>query len=228
MSIDLLHQYHVFVPIYWSLLAGFITQVWYSDYLFYCIVLRMMNMLLRFVMYATIGVFDSFFNPRTHSQFFNPFSFPYLFSWSLCCFSFPIFFFFFVKIYIYINGRESSLKYCVLGIFNYCCRNYFGFTSRLEQKNCRSRYSCRIDLTTLLLGCNATLTRYGGRSFSSVISFLFGTLCCLIFFGIDIGALRTPLPDTQNLIDGKRRKYIHMGIIHTIFINLVYFYFYFI
>lgn len=45
-----------------------------------------------------------------------------------------------------------------------------------------------------IIGCNATLTRYGGRSFSSVMSFSSGVLCCLIFFGVDIGALGTPLP----------------------------------
>ncbi|KAI9364737.1 hypothetical protein BD770DRAFT_378855 [Pilaira anomala] len=43
-------------------------------------------------------------------------------------------------------------------------------------------------------GCNATLTRYGGRSFSVVMSFTVGLLCCFIFFGIDVGALGTPLP----------------------------------
>ncbi|KAL7315249.1 hypothetical protein PS15m_006721 [Mucor circinelloides] len=43
-------------------------------------------------------------------------------------------------------------------------------------------------------GCNATLTRYGGRSFSSVMSFSVGLLCCFIFFGVDVGALGTPLP----------------------------------
>ncbi|KAI9265824.1 hypothetical protein EDC94DRAFT_604193 [Helicostylum pulchrum] len=43
-------------------------------------------------------------------------------------------------------------------------------------------------------GCNATLTRYGGRSFSALMSFSIGLLCCFIFFGIDIGALGTPLP----------------------------------
>ncbi|CAO3692801.1 unnamed protein product [Rhizopus stolonifer] len=43
-------------------------------------------------------------------------------------------------------------------------------------------------------GCNATLNKYGGRSFSSVVSFSTGTLCCLIFFLIDIYAVKTPLP----------------------------------
>ncbi|KAI8640534.1 hypothetical protein BD408DRAFT_434179 [Parasitella parasitica] len=43
-------------------------------------------------------------------------------------------------------------------------------------------------------GCNATLTRYGGRSFSAVMSFSIGLMGCLIFFGIDVGALDTPLP----------------------------------
>lgn len=43
-------------------------------------------------------------------------------------------------------------------------------------------------------GCNAALKRYGGRSFSAVISFAVGTVCCLIFFAVDVGALGTPLP----------------------------------
>ncbi|KAI8366653.1 uncharacterized protein BYT42DRAFT_587397 [Radiomyces spectabilis] len=47
----------------------------------------------------------------------------------------------------------------------------------------------------LQAGCNATLTRYGGRSFSGVMSFSTGVICCLIFFAIDINALHTPLPD---------------------------------
>jgi transporter family-2 protein len=44
------------------------------------------------------------------------------------------------------------------------------------------------------IGCNATLKKYGGRSFSAVISFSVGLICCLIFFGVDVGALSTPLP----------------------------------
>ncbi|KAI8061450.1 hypothetical protein BC940DRAFT_310371 [Gongronella butleri] len=47
----------------------------------------------------------------------------------------------------------------------------------------------------LQAGCNAMLTRYGGRSFSAVVSFFVGTLVCLIFFGIDVGVLGTPMPD---------------------------------
>ncbi|KAI8890740.1 hypothetical protein K501DRAFT_328323 [Backusella circina FSU 941] len=43
-------------------------------------------------------------------------------------------------------------------------------------------------------GCNANMTKFGGRSFSALLSFTFGTLCCLIFFGIDVSALHTPLP----------------------------------
>ncbi|KAL9543919.1 hypothetical protein PS6_009020 [Mucor atramentarius] len=50
-------------------------------------------------------------------------------------------------------------------------------------------------------GCNATLTRYGGRSFSSVMSFSVGLLCCFIFFGVDVGALGTPLP-TDHVLGG--------------------------
>ncbi|CAO3618341.1 unnamed protein product [Mucor hiemalis] len=45
-------------------------------------------------------------------------------------------------------------------------------------------------------GCNASLKKYGGRSFSAVISFALGTICCLIFFGVDVGALGTPLPNS--------------------------------
>ncbi|CAO3597142.1 unnamed protein product [Absidia cylindrospora] len=69
----------------------------------------------------------------------------------------------------------------------------------------------------LQAGCNATLTRYGGRSFSSVISFLFGSFCCLIFFGIDIGGLHTPLPDTQNLISAPGYAWLGgiMGFIYV-------------
>ncbi|KAI7898531.1 uncharacterized protein BX663DRAFT_524462 [Cokeromyces recurvatus] len=43
-------------------------------------------------------------------------------------------------------------------------------------------------------GCNATLNRYGGRSFSSVISFSVGLICCLLFFTFDITLAKTPLP----------------------------------
>ncbi|KAI8090142.1 uncharacterized protein B0P05DRAFT_529532 [Gilbertella persicaria] len=46
-------------------------------------------------------------------------------------------------------------------------------------------------------GCNATLSRYSSRSFSTVVSFTLGLLCCLIFFGIDIGSLGTPLPNDK-------------------------------
>ncbi|GAA5815484.1 hypothetical protein MFLAVUS_008996 [Mucor flavus] len=44
-------------------------------------------------------------------------------------------------------------------------------------------------------GCNATLNRYGGRSFSSVISFSLGVVCCLIFFTVDVTIGKTPLPN---------------------------------
>ncbi|KAI8983467.1 hypothetical protein BDB01DRAFT_124971 [Pilobolus umbonatus] len=44
-------------------------------------------------------------------------------------------------------------------------------------------------------GCNATLNRYGGRAFSSVISFSTGITCCLIFFALDVTVGKTPLPD---------------------------------
>ncbi|KAI9472361.1 MAG: hypothetical protein EXX96DRAFT_583781 [Benjaminiella poitrasii] len=47
-------------------------------------------------------------------------------------------------------------------------------------------------------GCNATLNRYGGRSFSSVISFSTGVVCCLIFFALDVTIAKTPLP-TDNV-----------------------------
>jgi transporter family-2 protein len=57
-------------------------------------------------------------------------------------------------------------------------------------------------LTFIYLGCNAKMTKFGGRSFSALLSFTLGTLCCLIFFGIDIGALDTPLP--SELIKGTK------------------------
>lgn len=44
-------------------------------------------------------------------------------------------------------------------------------------------------------GCNATLNRYGGRSFSSVISFSLGVVCCLIFFAVDVTIGKIPLPN---------------------------------
>ncbi|KAI8876724.1 DUF606-domain-containing protein [Backusella circina FSU 941] len=44
-------------------------------------------------------------------------------------------------------------------------------------------------------GCNATLNQYGGRSFSAVISFSVGVVCCLIFFGLDVTVADTPLPN---------------------------------
>ncbi|CAO3607526.1 unnamed protein product [Mucor hiemalis] len=44
-------------------------------------------------------------------------------------------------------------------------------------------------------GCNATLNRYGGRAFSSVISFGVGVACCLIFFAFDVTVGKTPPPN---------------------------------
>ncbi|KAI8356162.1 hypothetical protein BD560DRAFT_406720 [Blakeslea trispora] len=46
-------------------------------------------------------------------------------------------------------------------------------------------------------GCNATLNRYGGRAFSSVVSFSVGTACCLMFFAIDSTVGKMPLPDNR-------------------------------
>lgn len=47
------------------------------------------------------------------------------------------------------------------------------------------------------LGCNATLNRYGGRAFSSVVSFSVGVACCLIFFAVDVTVGNTPLPNDR-------------------------------
>ncbi|GAB5591639.1 hypothetical protein Unana1_06539 [Umbelopsis nana] len=47
-------------------------------------------------------------------------------------------------------------------------------------------------------GANASLNKYGGRSFATVISFAVGLVVVLLFFAIDVTALRTPLP-TSNL-----------------------------
>jgi hypothetical protein len=44
-------------------------------------------------------------------------------------------------------------------------------------------------------GCNATLNKYGGRAFSSVISFSVGVGCCLIFFAFDVTVAGTPVPN---------------------------------
>ncbi|ORX62135.1 hypothetical protein DM01DRAFT_1403834 [Hesseltinella vesiculosa] len=46
-------------------------------------------------------------------------------------------------------------------------------------------------------GANATLNRYGGRSFAAVISFVFGTLASLIFFAVDVGGHFTPAPNAD-------------------------------
>lgn len=55
-----------------------------------------------------------------------------------------------------------------------------------------------IDWYGVLLGVNASLNKYGGRSFATVISFAVGLVVVLLFFAIDVTALRTPLP-TSNL-----------------------------
>ncbi|CEP12635.1 hypothetical protein [Parasitella parasitica] len=44
-------------------------------------------------------------------------------------------------------------------------------------------------------GCNATLNRYGGRGFSSVISFSVAAACCLIFFAVDVTIGKRQLPN---------------------------------
>lgn len=46
-------------------------------------------------------------------------------------------------------------------------------------------------------GANANLNKYGGRSFATVISFLTGLIVVLLFFVIDVTALRTPLPNSN-------------------------------
>jgi bacterial/archaeal transporter family-2 protein len=48
-----------------------------------------------------------------------------------------------------------------------------------------------------ILGANANLNKYGGRSFATVISFLTGLGVVLLFFIIDVTALRTPLPNSN-------------------------------
>ncbi|OAD69469.1 hypothetical protein PHYBLDRAFT_172109 [Phycomyces blakesleeanus NRRL 1555(-)] len=45
--------------------------------------------------------------------------------------------------------------------------------------------------------CNATLTRYGTRSFTSVFSFGSGLILCTIFFLVDIFILKRPLPNIR-------------------------------
>ncbi|CAO3626541.1 unnamed protein product [Cunninghamella blakesleeana] len=67
-------------------------------------------------------------------------------------------------------------------------------------------------------GCNASFSKNGGgRSFSSVMSFFIGTLCCLIFFGIDVGATGTPLPDLHKLDFAPKYAFIGgiMGFIYV-------------
>ncbi|KAI9339256.1 hypothetical protein BD770DRAFT_400318 [Pilaira anomala] len=46
-------------------------------------------------------------------------------------------------------------------------------------------------------GCNATLNRYGGRSFSSVITFSIAVLCCIVFFFFDVTVGKRPLPTSH-------------------------------
>ncbi|KAI8376355.1 uncharacterized protein BYT42DRAFT_574305 [Radiomyces spectabilis] len=46
-------------------------------------------------------------------------------------------------------------------------------------------------------GCNATLNRYGGRSFSSVVTFVMAAICCFIFFVVDLSFLGTPRPTSR-------------------------------
>ncbi|KAI9287086.1 hypothetical protein BC943DRAFT_359009 [Umbelopsis sp. AD052] len=46
-------------------------------------------------------------------------------------------------------------------------------------------------------GANANLNKYGGRSFATVVSFLTGLIVVLLFFVIDVTALRTPLPNSN-------------------------------
>ncbi|CAO3617806.1 unnamed protein product [Cunninghamella echinulata] len=70
----------------------------------------------------------------------------------------------------------------------------------------------------LQAGCNASFSKNGGgRSFSSVMSFFVGTLCCLVFFGIDIGAIHTPLPNHENLSSAPKYAFIGgvMGFIYV-------------
>ncbi|KAI8886158.1 DUF606-domain-containing protein [Backusella circina FSU 941] len=43
-------------------------------------------------------------------------------------------------------------------------------------------------------GCNATLNKYGGRSFSSVCTFSIAAVCSCLFFIFDILVLKTPPP----------------------------------
>ncbi|KAG2202638.1 hypothetical protein INT47_002070 [Mucor saturninus] len=43
-------------------------------------------------------------------------------------------------------------------------------------------------------GCNAALNHYGGRSFSAIINFSIGVMCCLFFFIFDVVIIKTPLP----------------------------------
>lgn len=50
---------------------------------------------------------------------------------------------------------------------------------------------------SIIVGCNATLNRYGGRSFSSVITFSIAVLCCIVFFFVDVTVGKRPLPTSH-------------------------------
>lgn len=54
-----------------------------------------------------------------------------------------------------------------------------------------------IDAYFCFKGANATLNKYGGRSFAATISFATGLLAVLVFFAIDVTALGTPLPTAK-------------------------------
>ncbi|KAL0087773.1 hypothetical protein J3Q64DRAFT_1734385 [Phycomyces blakesleeanus] len=58
--------------------------------------------------------------------------------------------------------------------------------------------------------CNATLTRYGTRSFTSVFSFGSGLILCTIFFLVDIFILKRPLP---NIRKAKGAYYVIINIL---------------
>ncbi|KAI7847452.1 hypothetical protein BDC45DRAFT_354250 [Circinella umbellata] len=74
---------------------------------------------------------------------------------------------------------------------------------------------------SLQAGCNSKLAKQGGRTFAPVWSFASGLVICLIFFGIDTGALGTPLPDATVL---HAPGYVWIGGImgaYYIFANLI-------
>ncbi|KAI8068659.1 hypothetical protein BC940DRAFT_298743 [Gongronella butleri] len=49
----------------------------------------------------------------------------------------------------------------------------------------------------LQAGFNATLNLDGGRSFASLISFIVGLGCCILFFAFDLTVLKTPRPTSR-------------------------------